>query len=368
MQQSIPEPQQVAPIHQAAISAQPRHSASDLQRLKEELGMTQTPFQKAWKPVSGLLQDIGNIVGRRPVHPARDYETEEANKNLALLEYLKREREHQERMSHQLNQLEESRRYHDMMAPQYAAHAEELRERVHEKQLYKQKEKEFEDEYGFRAKYIPSYTPSMQLHTAKKHEGYIEKADAALKAREEATILMRAAETHPHLFNSAYFSILSKYGNDPTLLNNVLSKSVPEKDRDMLFAINAASKGLYINSVKGLPARGLNMQIEKVIRGATGGGHMSTGAVLELMPKVIEEADSYYNEYSKANELFNQGYDVTVGPRKKLSASRREAEPAAIPEAHTPHTGVQYLKSQIPELGKFRDDEIEKVLMKMRGE
>lgn len=279
---------------------------------------------------SGLAGNLGML--NRGLMPAlNSYDAERAYQEQQnfLLQKFQQEKENElaRQLQHQAA-LEEQHRHHLAAEELQGIHRnlaqQKYQEEAEKKASEKMIEKEFQERTGMRGKLMDNYSPSQAIYAQKKYEKYIEKSDAAHAAKEDARRIhaMAIDKNTKHLFNSQYFSILDRYGHDQGMLNSALTKLVPKKDREALFLLNAARKNLYVNSLKGISSKALNMQLEGQLYSPIPGAQMTPRAASVLTKKIMQQSDYDVDVYNSAANAHENGFDVTIGPKSYELAKR----------------------------------------------
>ena len=230
----------------------------------------------------------------------------------------------------------------------------EVKRREHQEAL--DVEKEIFEKNGDHVKFIDNMSTSGKTYAEKQIKEYTEKSNQALAAETRLKRAVQIAKDHPALFGNLNAIIASRYNEDPGYLNNILKNKIPPEDLNAMSELQGIVKNIFTDSIKGIPAKGINQFIEKKIEGGSPNQRWTAEAFSKVVSEALEENKDTYDEYKKAADYGSEG--LSYRPRAK---SRKESVEKPIENKFDASEVENKLKS-IPGLTRADIDEAERRL------
>jgi hypothetical protein len=183
-------------------------------------------------------------------------------------------------------------------------------------------EKEILDANGDYVKFIDNMPTSEKIYAEKQIKEYTEKSNQALAAEKRLQRAVQIAKDHPALFGNLNAIIASRYNEDPGYLNNLLKNKIPKKDLNAMSELQGIVKNIFTDSIKGVPAKGINQFIEKKIEGGSPNQRWTAEAFSKVVNEALEENKPLHDEYKKGSDYGSSG--LFYRPKAK---SRKESTP-----------------------------------------
>lgn len=233
----------------------------------------------------------------------------------------------------------------------------EIKRKEHQDAL--QIEKDILENTGDHVKFIDNLPTSLRTNAEARIKEYTEKANQHLAAEKRLHRAIQIAEEHPELFGNLNAIISSRYNENPGYLNNLLKNKIPPKSRDAMSELAGIVKNIFTDSVKGVPAKGINRFIEQKLEAGSPNQRWTASAFKKVVQEAEKESAKEYNEYKKGSDYGSQG--LIYRPRAK---SREETPKEMQPKEMQPAQEAiifEKLKS-IPGLTREDIDEVERRL------
>lgn len=185
-----------------------------------------------------------------------------------------------------------------------------------------QVEQEILQKNGDHVKFIDNMPTSGKTYAEKHIKEYTEKANQALASEKRLERAVQIAKDHPALFGNLNAIIASRYNEDPGYLNNVLKNKIPKEDLNAMSELSGIVKNIFTDSIKGVPAKGINQFIEKKIEGASPNTRWTAESFSKVVSEALAESKESHEEYKKVADYGSSG--LYYRPKAK---SRKELKP-----------------------------------------
>jgi hypothetical protein len=201
--------------------------------------------------------------------------------------------------------------------------------------------------------------PSQWNLAQKEIQSNIEKGEAAHTALETISHIKSILNNNPNITKNMSTIMLAAQRHDPSIVRQKLNSwFIPEKTRAESEMLAKHLSNLYTSKLKGFPARGMNMFLEKQLREGNLDINMGVPAMIELLEQdekgikpIYENAQEVYDEYEK-------GYFYRPRPKKLSDNKHSEDEGVASKkEASGVPSGMteEQKQARIQELLKMRE-------------
>lgn len=169
--------------------------------------------------------------------------------------------------------------------------------------------------------------PSQWNLAQKEIQSNIEKGEASHAALETISHIKSILKNNPNITKNMSTIMLAAQRHDPSIVRQRLNSwFIPEKTRADSEMLAKHLSNLYTSKLKGFPARGMNMFLEKQLREGNIDINMGVPSMIELLDQdekalkpIYENAQEVYDEYEK-------GYFYRPRPKKLSSYKDSEDE------------------------------------------
>lgn len=259
-------------------------------------------------PGSGLAGALGTVnASFLPAMQQYDAERDRiAKENFALMQHEEEMRRHAAKEEEQRAHFEEMRRLHDAQIAHYQAQDDRLAEGP-----YSKEERE-RDYWADKEKDLPLGTELIEKYRNKPSEWRIIQNDVqdaytqAKAAKQGMKITSRMKDIikdHPTLYNKMDVILLNKYNTDPSLLlQKAIEAKVPTKDVAAFQELSKLTADLFALQTKLVPAKGINMFMEKQIRQKIPDARMVPHAFNKIADRMYTD---FREAYAPAEEKVN---------------------------------------------------------------
>jgi hypothetical protein len=332
-----------SPIHHGSKEA--------IEAVRESLGKRTGDFERSMGRLAANVgrgfyaksgSEFGRAMAQIPYDPYSE-EDERLKENMEILAYLQKVQA--------ANQEEQYRR--DRMAQEYDLASRKLMEDsrhhkaaegrisragygIHNAQEAKLLENEIKQETGDHVEAIGAMNPQMRIHADKIVNDYISRANSASEGLQTVSRMKEIAQSNPQILNSWQFVVANRYLDKPTLMNQISLMPLSDEEKDALFEMASLAKSLNVDSIKGIPAKGINMQLERMLFGANPSARMTLNAFTNGLDKAQEGFEYGYREYGKAAEYGRKGLYYKPSVREVKSKPPTPAEHEGMAKVETP--------------------------------
>lgn len=330
----MPEESQMQPM----ISDSPRNpigegSMAAMEAAKRSLQMNENENKRALgrammhffsgknlpEPGAGLAGNLGAI--NASFLPAMEtYDAERSRieqQNYALMQQEEEQRRHAAREQEELRrhqaaeeqrmiEHEEMKRVHDAQIEHHHATIRHLAEKDQLENRWKEVEKDLEPGVEPIAKYEDH--PSMWNFINKDIESTVEQGNYARDGMSIISRLKQVMKESPHIYNKMDYILLNKYNQDPGFwTQQAINLKVPKKDMANFQEAAKLTADLFALEAKSVPARGINMFMEKQLRQKVPDIKMAPGAFNKVADRAYKKFESTYKNAAKKSDHAERG-------------------------------------------------------------
>lgn len=326
-------------------------SREAIESIRQSLGHRTSDFEKSMGRLAsnvgrGLYAKSGSEFGKAMAQiPYDPYEEEEQRikENMEILAYLQRAQEANKEQEYrrlkmaqdynlQNRHLTESERHNRATEGKPTSSGYDILNTKEAKAV----ESQIKAETGDHVEAIGAMKPQMKLYANKSIDDYISRANAAADGLQTVSRMKSLAEANPQLLNSWQFIVTNRYMDKPTLLNQIALLPLSEEEKDTLFEMASLAKNLNVDSIKGIPSKGLNQNLERMLFSANPNSRMSLGAFNNILDKTQEGFEYGYREYGKAAKYGREGLLYKPSIREAKEHAPTAEEHKAMADAETP--------------------------------
>lgn len=176
--------------------------------------------------------------------------------------------------------------------------------------------------------------PSMHNKAMDNIKSYIDKGDAAIPALQAIDTIENILTRDPDVTKHWGIIALAAQRNDPGYVHQKLANTVPEKTRIHAELLSKSLSNLATQKFKGIPARGLTVFAEKMLKEGSPSMDMNAKTILKMVPM----DKKYFKHAVEARDLVYENLQKGIAHTPK--PMELELEKWEEDEAENPYLGL----------------------------